>query len=138
MINGVNLKIWWFYQLFTVEERRIPFIFDDFHLCRSRVIELDMIGNRIFTLCRMITWVVFLRMLWNFISAILIPSAPPQNVVHPAHCSVCSRRVFRTTSFARTCSAHPRHTKEIHPLSVVCCVIFFISLFQYKRNAWMF
>ena len=51
-------------------------------------------------------------------SAILIPSAPPQNVVHPAHCPVCSRRVFRTTSFARTCSANPGHTKEIHPLTI--------------------
>jgi hypothetical protein len=30
------------YQLFTGEERRIPFIFDDFHFCRSRVIGLDM------------------------------------------------------------------------------------------------
>ena len=36
-----------FYQLFTGEERRIPFIFDDFHFCRSRVIELDMTENRI-------------------------------------------------------------------------------------------
>jgi hypothetical protein len=44
-----------FYQLFTSEERRIPFIFDDFHFCRSRVIGLDMTENRIFTLCRMIT-----------------------------------------------------------------------------------
>jgi hypothetical protein len=57
-----------FYQLFTGEERRIPFIFDDFHFCCSRVIGLDMTENRIFTLCRMITWVVFLRMFWNFIS----------------------------------------------------------------------
>jgi hypothetical protein len=24
----------------------VPFIFDDFHLCRSRVIELDMTANR--------------------------------------------------------------------------------------------
>ena len=48
-------------------------------------------------------------------SAILIPSAPPQNVVHPADCSVWSRRVFHTTSFARTCSADAGHTKEIHP-----------------------
>ena len=40
-------------------------------------------------------------------SAILIPSAPLQHVVHHAHCSDCSQRVFRTTSFARTCSAHP-------------------------------
>jgi hypothetical protein len=49
------------------EERRILFFFDDFHFCRSRVIGLDMTENRIFTLCRMITWVVFLRMFWNFI-----------------------------------------------------------------------
>ena len=58
------------YQLFNGEERRIPFIFDDFHFCRSRVIELDMTENRIVTLCRMITWVVFLRMFWNFISSL--------------------------------------------------------------------
>jgi hypothetical protein len=35
-------------------------IFDDFHFCHSRVIGLDMTENRIFTLCCMITWVVFL------------------------------------------------------------------------------
>jgi predicted RNA-binding protein len=39
-----------FYQQLTGEERRIPFIFDDFHLCRSRVIGLDITENRIFTL----------------------------------------------------------------------------------------
>jgi uncharacterized membrane protein (GlpM family) len=44
--------------------------FGDFHFCRSRVIGLDMTENRIFTLCRMITWVVFLRMFWNFISSL--------------------------------------------------------------------
>jgi hypothetical protein len=59
-----------FYQLFTGEERRIHLIFDDFHFCRSRVIGLDMTENRIFTLCRLITWVVFLRMFWNFISSL--------------------------------------------------------------------
>jgi hypothetical protein len=32
---------------FTGEERRIPFFFDDFHFCRSRVIGLDMTENRI-------------------------------------------------------------------------------------------
>ena len=31
---------------------------------------LDMTENRIFTLCRMITWVVFLRMFWNFVSSL--------------------------------------------------------------------
>ena len=50
------------FQQFTGEERRIPFIFDDFYFCRSRFIGLDMTENRIFTLCRMITGVVFLRM----------------------------------------------------------------------------
>jgi hypothetical protein len=44
-----------FYQLFTGEERRIPFFSDDFYFCRSRVIGLDMKENRIFILCRMIT-----------------------------------------------------------------------------------
>jgi hypothetical protein len=29
-----------------------------------------MTENRIFTLCRMITWVVFLRMFWNFIGSL--------------------------------------------------------------------
>ena len=29
-----------------------------------------MTENRMFTLCRMITWVVFLRMIWNFISSL--------------------------------------------------------------------
>jgi hypothetical protein len=61
-----------FYQQLTGEERRIPFIFDDFHFCRSRVIGLDMTENRIFILCRMITWVVFLRMFWNFISSLRV------------------------------------------------------------------
>jgi hypothetical protein len=37
-----------FYQQLTGEERRIPFIFGDFHFCRSRVIGLDMTENRIF------------------------------------------------------------------------------------------
>ena len=71
-LSSVSQNILKFYQHLTDEERRIPFIFDDFHFCRSRVIELDMTGNRIFTLCRMITWVVFLRMFWNFISSLLV------------------------------------------------------------------
>jgi hypothetical protein len=66
----VFLRILKFYQLFTGEERRIPLIFDDFHFCRSRVIGFDMTENRIFTLCCMITWVVFLRMFWNIISSL--------------------------------------------------------------------
>jgi hypothetical protein len=66
----VSQNVLKFYQQLTGEERRIPFTFDDFHFCRSRVIGLDMTKNRIFTLCRMITWVVFLRMFWNFISSL--------------------------------------------------------------------
>jgi hypothetical protein len=44
-----------FYHQLTGEERRIPFIFDDFYFCHSRVIGLDMTENRIFTLCRIMT-----------------------------------------------------------------------------------
>ena len=69
-LSSVSQNVLKFYQQLTGEERRIPFIFDDFHFCRSRVIGLDMTENRIFTLCRMITWVVFLRMFWNFISSV--------------------------------------------------------------------
>ena len=61
-LSSVSWNVLKFYQQFTGEERRIPFIFDDFHFCRSRVIGLDMTENRIFTLCRMLTGVVFLRM----------------------------------------------------------------------------
>jgi hypothetical protein len=67
---SVSQNVLKFYQQLTGEERRIPLIFDDFHFCRSRVIGLDMTENRIFTLCHMITWVVFLRTFWNFISSL--------------------------------------------------------------------
>ena len=51
-----------YYPLATVANKKkrstantgIPFIFDDFHFCRSRVIGLDMTENRIFTLRHMI------------------------------------------------------------------------------------
>ena len=69
-LSCVSSNLLKLYQLFTGEERRIPFIFDDFHFFHSRVIGLDMTENRIFNLCRMITWVVFLRMFWNFISSL--------------------------------------------------------------------
>jgi hypothetical protein len=61
-LSSVTENVLKFYQQLTGEERRIRFIFDDFHFCISRVIGLDMTENRIFTLCRMITGVVFLRM----------------------------------------------------------------------------
>ena len=69
-LRSVSQNVLKFYQQLTGEDRRIPFIIDDFHFCLSRVIGLDMMESRIFTLCRMITWVVFLRMIWNFISSL--------------------------------------------------------------------
>ena len=54
-LSSVSQNVLKFFQQLTDEERRIPFIFDDFHFCRSRVIGLDMTGNRIVTICRMIT-----------------------------------------------------------------------------------
>ena len=53
-LSSVSQNVLKFYQQLTGEERRIHFIFDDFHFCRSRVIGLDMTENRIFTLCCMI------------------------------------------------------------------------------------
>jgi hypothetical protein len=54
-LSSVSHNVLKFYQQLIGEEKRIPFIFDDLHFCRSRVIELDVTENRIFTLCRMIT-----------------------------------------------------------------------------------
>ena len=54
-LSSVSQNVLKFYQQLTGEERRIPFVFDDFHYCHSRVIGLDMTENRIFTLCRMIS-----------------------------------------------------------------------------------
>ena len=71
-LGSVSQNVLKFYQQLTGEERGIPFIFEDFHFSRSRVIGLDMTENRIFILCRMITWVVFLRMFWNFISSLSV------------------------------------------------------------------
>jgi hypothetical protein len=65
-LSSISRNVLKFYQQLTGKERRLPFIFDDFHFCRSRVIRLDMTENRIFTLCRMITWVVFLGMFWIY------------------------------------------------------------------------
>ena len=71
-LSCVSQNVLKFYQQLTGEERRLPFIFDDFHFCRSRVIGLDMMENKIFTLCRMITWVVFFRIFWNLSSSLLM------------------------------------------------------------------
>jgi hypothetical protein len=53
-LSSVSQNVLKFYQQLSSEERMIPFIFDDFHFCRSRVIGLDITENRIFTQCRMI------------------------------------------------------------------------------------
>jgi hypothetical protein len=44
-LSSVSQNVLKFYQKLTGKERRIPFIFDDFYLCRSRVIGLDMTEN---------------------------------------------------------------------------------------------
>jgi hypothetical protein len=67
---SVSRNVLKFYQQLTGEEWRIHFIFVYFHFCHSRVTGLYMTENKIFMLYRMITWVVFLRMFWNFISSL--------------------------------------------------------------------
>jgi hypothetical protein len=39
-LSSASQNVLKFYQQLTGEERRIPFIFDDFHFCRSRVIKI--------------------------------------------------------------------------------------------------
>ena len=46
-LSSVSHNVLKFYRQLTGEERRILFIFDDLHFCRSRVIGLDMTKNRI-------------------------------------------------------------------------------------------
>jgi hypothetical protein len=49
----------------------VPFIFDDFHFCRSRVIGLDMTENRIFTLLQISIFKLVL--LWARLTKIYPP-----------------------------------------------------------------
>jgi hypothetical protein len=51
-LSSVPQNVLKFYHQLTGEEKRIPFIFDDFHYCHSRVIGLDMTENRIVTLIK--------------------------------------------------------------------------------------
>ena len=39
-LSSVSQNVLKFYQHLTSEERRIPFIFDDFHFCRSELLDL--------------------------------------------------------------------------------------------------
>jgi hypothetical protein len=45
-LSSVSQNVLKFFQLLTGEERRIPFIFDDFHFCRSKVIGLDIAAEK--------------------------------------------------------------------------------------------
>jgi hypothetical protein len=45
-MSSVSQNVLKFYQQLTGEERRVPFIFDDFHFYRSRIIELEMTDRR--------------------------------------------------------------------------------------------
>jgi hypothetical protein len=47
-LSSVSQNVLYCYQQLTGEESRIPFIFDGFHFCHSRVITLDMTESRIF------------------------------------------------------------------------------------------
>ena len=47
-LSSVSQNVLKFYQQLTGKERRIPFIFDGFHFCHSRVITLDMTERRLF------------------------------------------------------------------------------------------
>jgi hypothetical protein len=47
-LSSVSQNVLKFFQQLTGEERRIPFIFDGFHFCHSRVIILDMTENSVF------------------------------------------------------------------------------------------
>ena len=52
-LSSVSQNVLKFYQQLSGEERRIPFIFDSFHFCHSRVITLDMTESRVFyPICR--------------------------------------------------------------------------------------
>jgi hypothetical protein len=89
-LSCVSQNVLKIYQQLTGEERRISFIFDDFHFCRSRVIGLDMTENRMFTQCRMITWVVFLRMFWNLINSLSVKRGASLFIFNDFH-YCCSR-----------------------------------------------
>jgi hypothetical protein len=71
-LSGVSPNVLKFYQQLTGEERSIPFIFDGFHFCYSRVITLDMTKSRIYyPICRTTTC-VFLKIFKNIISDLIV------------------------------------------------------------------
>ena len=68
----VFLRMFWNFISRLPVKRGESLSFLNIFTCRSRIIGLYMTENRIITLCRMITWVVFLRMFWNFISSLTV------------------------------------------------------------------
>jgi hypothetical protein len=145
--------------MFAGEERRIPFIFDDFHFCRSRVIGLDMTENRIFTLCRMIIWVVFLRMFWNFISSLPVKRGGSLSfcvgtisnvLVMEIDWTVVRSGVYILVSCARSntsllCTIHPMEYSfiwllfSIHPWNTAWLVCYFsIHTWEYSFICFLF
>ena len=66
-LSSVSHNVLKFYQFYRWREE------DPFHFWRFSLLPFqsyNMTENRIFTLWCMITWVVFLRMFWNFISSL--------------------------------------------------------------------
>jgi hypothetical protein len=66
----VFLRMFWNFISSLPVKRRGSLSFLTIFTFAVPVIGLDKTENRIFTLCRMITWVVFLRMFLNFISSL--------------------------------------------------------------------
>jgi hypothetical protein len=69
----VFLRIFWnFISSLPVERGGSLSFLTIFTFAVPELLDLILTENRIFTLCRMITWVVFLRMFWNFIISNII------------------------------------------------------------------
>jgi hypothetical protein len=146
-LSSVSQNVLKFYQLLTSEERRMPFIFDDFHFCRSRVIELDMTENRIFTLCRMITWVVFLRMFWNFISSLLVKRGGFLSILVGTISNVLVMEIGWTDvgsggyilvscAHSNTCFNGVLNPFHKSPYSQIPYIILLFIKHQYRYNLW--
>jgi hypothetical protein len=75
----------------VIIQHRVKILFS-VHFCCYRVIGLDMSENKIFTLCRMITWVVFLRLFWNFISSLPVKRGGSLSFFYDFH--FCRSRVI--------------------------------------------
>ena len=67
-LSSVSQNVLKFYQQLTGEERRIPFIFDDFHFCHSRVIKSQTtFGDLLFLLRFFLLLFFFFFLLFSFL-----------------------------------------------------------------------